>query len=50
MASYNARAQSAPDVAADAHGGFVVVWGATKQDGFGLFGQRFSVPPSLQDR
>ncbi len=42
--SYTTNAQFHPAVAADASGGFVVVWGSNSQDGssFGVFGQRFN--------
>ena len=42
--TYTTNSQSAPDVAADGRGGFVVVWDSSGQDGSndGIFGQRFS--------
>ena len=42
--SYTGGYQTAPDVATDADGNFVVVWQSIGQDGdwFGIFGQQFS--------
>ena len=42
--SYATNSQSAPAVASDANGNFVVAWGSTGQDGSygGVFGQRFN--------
>ena len=41
--TYSTNAQTAPDVASDGHGRFVVVWDSAGEDGDldGLFGQRF---------
>jgi hypothetical protein len=42
--TYTTNHQRSPDVASDASGNFVVVWGSYQQDGFnyGVFGQRFA--------